>query len=344
MSDDHLIPNTTQVPNSILDLLMPFLHDGEARVLLYLCRRTYGFDRQSDSVSLDQFVNGIRNSAKQLDFGAGISRRSAINALVILKEIGIVEQLEGGQGRSRIPVYHVNRKCEMVQWLHLISQETDSIKEKIVQRLHLIRAKHALVAPINRKPKQFKDSTEKVQNMHLKEKVQNATIKGANEFSEISHQSGTDTPTKPSNTKPRKEKDTPLPPLPEISAEVIPHASPLPMGEGVVLEKPAKRSKPGTRLPEDWAPTEADYTWAKKKGYHTLVNLDDVTEEFCRYWWSLARNNTKLNWSMTWQNRVQDLATRELDRRQKGKPPHPPGQRTYNVGDLDDDGIMIGKV
>jgi hypothetical protein len=305
MADDHLIPNTTQVPNSILDLLMPFLNDGEARVLLYLCRRIYGFQRESDSISLDQFVHGIRHETGNLDFGAGVSRRGAMNALVILKEIGIVEQLDGGQGRSRIPVFGINRKCEMMQWLHLISQTPDKANELIVQRLHLLREKHALTAPFTRKPKKDKVSAEKVQDVHLKEKVQVTTIKGASKNSENRASKGLDAHTKPSIQNQVKDKDkdpTPTPPK-KRSGRV----------SGVK----------GMRLPKDWTPTEADEAWAKKKGYHTLLNLEETAEEFCRYWWSRARDNTKLDWSMTWQNRVQELANRELDRRQKGTTPAP---------------------
>jgi hypothetical protein len=135
------------------------------------------------------------------------------------------------------------------------------------------------------------------------------------------------------DTKATKETKTPLPPLPESRSEEPSKAFPLPEGEGVVSEKPSKRGRPGTRLPENWTPTEADYAWAKKKGYHTLVNLDDMTEEFCRYWWSLAKNNTKLDWSMTWQNRVQDLAKQEKDRRVRfARPPQSDEPKYFSDG------------
>ena len=199
MADDHLIPNTTQVPNSILDLLMPFLHDGEARVLLYLCRRIYGFQRESDSVSLEQFVHGIRTDERQLDFGAGISRQGAMNALAVLKAIGIVEQTEGGRGRGNIPVFRINRKCEMVKWLDLISHEYENAREIIVERLDLIRQKGLPYGPFHKKAKTDKAPEEKVENVDLLEKVETTQEKGL-----------TVRPTKPSNTKPRKEtKDPP---------------------------------------------------------------------------------------------------------------------------------------
>jgi hypothetical protein len=161
MPENHLIPNSTQVPNLVLDLLIPLLHDGEARVLLYLCRRTYGFQRQADRISLDQFTHGIRGNPRQHDFGMGLGRQGVINGLAVLLEAGIVEQIEGGQGRGRIPVYRLNLKCEMVYWLDLIAQEPDSAREKIVQRLDLFRKKRLHRRPFDAKGENDATSAEK---------------------------------------------------------------------------------------------------------------------------------------------------------------------------------------
>ena len=63
-----LIPNSTQVPNVILDLFIPRLPEGEARCSLYICRRTFGFHKKRDRISLSQFVDGIRDKeGKVLD-------------------------------------------------------------------------------------------------------------------------------------------------------------------------------------------------------------------------------------------------------------------------------------
>jgi hypothetical protein len=158
MADELLIPNATQIPNAILDLLVPFLHDREARVLMYLCRRTYGFQRQSDQVSLTQFVEGLRTEERCLDFGAGVSRRHTIRTLAFLKALGIVEQLEGGQGRGRIPVYRINLTCDLMEWLRLMSQCPEQARSLIVQRLdglrpHVLeRRKGAPMAPFYENP------------------------------------------------------------------------------------------------------------------------------------------------------------------------------------------------
>src|SRR5918996_930350 len=75
-------PNTTQIPNDVFDSLMPHLSGGELKVLLYICRRTFGFRKDSDRISLTQIAHGITTKAgRVLDHGTGLSKRHVINAL-----------------------------------------------------------------------------------------------------------------------------------------------------------------------------------------------------------------------------------------------------------------------
>jgi hypothetical protein len=46
-----LIPNTTQIPNVVLDDLMPQLSGSELKVLLAIVRKTYGWQKRSDKIS-----------------------------------------------------------------------------------------------------------------------------------------------------------------------------------------------------------------------------------------------------------------------------------------------------
>nr|MDP9471051.1 replication protein [Chloroflexota bacterium] len=57
--DGFASPNFTQVPDELFDVLMPQLSDAELRVLLYIVRRTFGFKRDADAISLSQMVSGI---------------------------------------------------------------------------------------------------------------------------------------------------------------------------------------------------------------------------------------------------------------------------------------------
>ena len=75
-------PNTTPVPDIYFDLLLPELSLAEWRVLLYVVRRTLGFKKLSDAISLDQFTHGIaRRDGSVLDRGTGLSRSNVHEAL-----------------------------------------------------------------------------------------------------------------------------------------------------------------------------------------------------------------------------------------------------------------------
>jgi hypothetical protein len=68
-------PNYTPVPDVVFDELAYQLTDIEFRVLLYIVRRTFGFKKTSDDISLKQLVEGIRTKEGHvLDRGAAVSK------------------------------------------------------------------------------------------------------------------------------------------------------------------------------------------------------------------------------------------------------------------------------
>jgi Bacteriophage replication protein O len=84
-------PNGTIVPDEVFDVLLPELTDAELRVLLYIIRRTFGFKRNSDDISLRQMVEGITTKdGRVLDRGAGLSKAGAAKALKGLVAKGII--------------------------------------------------------------------------------------------------------------------------------------------------------------------------------------------------------------------------------------------------------------
>jgi hypothetical protein len=83
-------PNCTLVPDEFFDVVAPNLTEGELRVLLYIIRRTFGFKKDSDAISLRQMVEGIRTKdGRVLDQGTGLSKPSVVRAVkgLIEKEI-----------------------------------------------------------------------------------------------------------------------------------------------------------------------------------------------------------------------------------------------------------------
>jgi phage replication O-like protein O len=84
-------PTTTPVPDEVFDVLMPQLTGAELKVLLYICRRTYGFKKESDNISLQQISSGITTKdGRALDGGTGLSIPSVTTAVRTLEEKGII--------------------------------------------------------------------------------------------------------------------------------------------------------------------------------------------------------------------------------------------------------------
>jgi phage replication O-like protein O len=54
MSDRPLLPNFTAIPNMVLEKLMPGLSKAALKVLLAVARKTYGFHKERDAISLTQ--------------------------------------------------------------------------------------------------------------------------------------------------------------------------------------------------------------------------------------------------------------------------------------------------
>lgn len=94
-----LIPNSTQIPNVILDKILPGIPEAESKCLLYICRRTYGFHKERDRISLTQFTQGITGrDGKKLDYGTGLSRPSVVEALKHLIGTKIVKVIKDNKG------------------------------------------------------------------------------------------------------------------------------------------------------------------------------------------------------------------------------------------------------
>jgi hypothetical protein len=88
-------PNTTQVPDLLFDQIMQDLDEKELKVLLYIIRRTFGFKKTTDNISLNQMVNGITTrGGKILDRGTGLSKASVTRALQSLKQKNLINAIQ----------------------------------------------------------------------------------------------------------------------------------------------------------------------------------------------------------------------------------------------------------
>src|SRR5712692_6896454 len=84
-------PNYTLVPDELFDQQLPDLSGAELKVLLYVMRRTFGFKKDSDNISLSQMLSGIKTrDGRQLDRGVGLSKPTLLKALRELIKKGIL--------------------------------------------------------------------------------------------------------------------------------------------------------------------------------------------------------------------------------------------------------------
>lgn len=89
----------TRVPNALFDGLLSNLSGAQLKTFMYLHRRTEGFHKLTDAVSLSQLAAGIRRAdGTFLDNGTGLCRQSVISAIQDLESRHII-RVE----RSRTP-------------------------------------------------------------------------------------------------------------------------------------------------------------------------------------------------------------------------------------------------
>ena len=104
-------PNYTQVPDALFDELLAYLSGTELKVLLYIMRRTFGFKRERDQISLSQMLHGIvKHDGERLDHGTGVSKPSLLRALRSLQEKGILiaERCRSTERGDEPTVYRLN--------------------------------------------------------------------------------------------------------------------------------------------------------------------------------------------------------------------------------------------
>lgn len=87
----NLLPNSTPVPNFVFDLVLsdPDVPHALRSVLLFLIRKTIGWDKRSDEISLIQ-----------IEEGANVSRKSAIYAVRVICDCwGLFHKTRGYKGQ-----------------------------------------------------------------------------------------------------------------------------------------------------------------------------------------------------------------------------------------------------
>jgi len=80
-------PKMTDVPDQIFDQFLPAFSGAELKVILYVCRKTFGWKKDNDDISLSQLLYGIKTrEAKIVDRGTGLSKPALLKALRSLEK------------------------------------------------------------------------------------------------------------------------------------------------------------------------------------------------------------------------------------------------------------------
>src|SRR5947209_2870197 len=107
-------PNYTPVPDELFDEQLPELSGAELKVLLYVIRRTFGFKRESDNISLSQMLNGLRSrDGRQLDRGVGLTKKTLLQAINSLeaKQIIKTRRRQSIERGNEPTTYELNIRC-----------------------------------------------------------------------------------------------------------------------------------------------------------------------------------------------------------------------------------------
>ena len=131
-------PNHTMIPNRHLDYIMPHLTGAQLKVLFYIDRRTFGFQKKGHAIAYSQFLNGItKKNGDILDLGCGVSKPSLVGALDFLCEVGLIEKVkDSGKTNSYSVIidYNLNDVLRKITKGH--GKKTDHVHGKKTDHVH----------------------------------------------------------------------------------------------------------------------------------------------------------------------------------------------------------------
>ncbi len=97
---------------------MAQLSGAEFKVMMYITRRTYGFKKHSDHISLTQLLFGITTREGQvLDLGTGLSRSTLLAALKSLqqKQLIVAEKRSSAEKGFETNSYSLNFNAPLLR-------------------------------------------------------------------------------------------------------------------------------------------------------------------------------------------------------------------------------------
>jgi phage replication O-like protein O len=104
-------PRYTQVPDEVFDELLTHLSGAELKVLLYIIRRTFGFKKESDNISLNQLLHGITTTEGiVLDRGTGLTKKTLLETIksLVEKKLIIAQRRRSEEKGNEPTTYHIH--------------------------------------------------------------------------------------------------------------------------------------------------------------------------------------------------------------------------------------------
>ena len=122
------IPNAFQIPNSVIDELLAKLTCAELKCYLFVVRKTKGWNKEFDNISVSQFMEVT-----------GLSNRSVITACESLVEMGLLER-SGGERKLNtysVKAFEISQTGEKTsQTGENFSQTGEKSSSDLVKKVH----------------------------------------------------------------------------------------------------------------------------------------------------------------------------------------------------------------
>lgn len=139
------IPNAFQIPNSVIDELLAKLTCAELKCYLFVVRKTKGWNKESDSISVSQFMEVT-----------GLSNRSVITACESLVEMGLLER-SGGERKlntysvKAFEISQTGEKSSSDKTGENFSQTGEKSSSNLVKKVHTQNNNKNTIQNINKK-------------------------------------------------------------------------------------------------------------------------------------------------------------------------------------------------
>jgi hypothetical protein len=157
-------PRYTQVPDELFDILMPHLTEAELKVTLYVIRRTFGFKKDSDDISLRQLEKGITTrDGKVLDEGTGLSKKSITSALNGLIAKGVIVKTKNSSAERG---FEANTYA-----LNILGVTREKTEEAPLSKIYTSPSRKIYTSP------NVKSTQALVKNLHIQETEEQKTAK-----------------------------------------------------------------------------------------------------------------------------------------------------------------------